>query len=147
MQLRGFATGEMSQTQKRDLQRAVTAVILAYNEASANKGDAVPQLTLQENHLAGDGKVHEDRKIPRQSNERDYNCCHTLGVVFADNGKMLPHYRGLRQSAAAVPSFAGGTEEERNALSARLTAGANQARLLLPGNTLRHGATKKPRSS
>jgi hypothetical protein len=88
----GFATGEMSQTKKRDLQRAVTAVILAYNEASANEGDAVPQLTLHENHLVGDGKVHEDRKIPRQSSERDYDYYHTLGVVFADNGKMLPHY-------------------------------------------------------
>ncbi|GKS89601.1 hypothetical protein [Acidovorax sp. SUPP2539] len=85
-----FATGGLSQTQKRDLQRAVTSVVMAYNTL-AEKAGAKP-ITIHENHLAGDGKVHEDRKIPRASNERDYDYYHTLGVSFADNGRMLPHY-------------------------------------------------------
>ncbi|WP_024904168.1 hypothetical protein [Robbsia andropogonis] len=85
-----FAIGTRSQTQKRDLQRTVAAVIMAYNEVAAEAG--APLITIHENHVKGDGKVYEDRKIPRASNERDYDYYHTLGVNYADNGRMLPHY-------------------------------------------------------
>lgn len=59
-----FATGDMSQTHKRDVQRAVTAVILAYNESVAKGGEALPSLTIHENHLVGDGKVHPIARSP-----------------------------------------------------------------------------------
>lgn len=85
-----FATGDWSQTRKRDLQRAVAAVLLAYNEVAAARGK--PPITIHENHLQGDGKVHEDRSIPRQPSACDYDYYHTLGVAHADNGRMLPHY-------------------------------------------------------
>ncbi len=85
-----FATGAWSQTRKRDLQRAVAAVLLAYNEGAATRGK--PPITIHENHLLGDGKVHEDRRLPRQPNPRDYDYYHTLGVSHAGNGRMLPHY-------------------------------------------------------
>jgi hypothetical protein len=85
-----FATGSMSQTQKRDLQRAVASVVMAYNELAAESGAA--PVSIHENHLKGDGKVYEDRNIPRVSNERDYDFYHTLGVNFAKNGRMMPHY-------------------------------------------------------
>jgi hypothetical protein len=85
-----FATGELNQTQKRDLQRAVTTVVMSYNALAAKSG--TPALSIHENHLIGDGEVHEDRKIPRKSNERDYDYYHTLGANFTDNGRMLPHY-------------------------------------------------------
>lgn len=102
----GFAAGTLSQTQKRDLQRAVASVVMAYNELAAESG--VAPVSIHENHLKGDGKVYEDRKIPRISNERDYDYYHTLGVNFAKNGRMMPHYHlefeGAlnKQSVAAV---------------------------------------------
>ncbi|MGF6851390.1 hypothetical protein [Paraburkholderia sp. CI3] len=86
----GFATGTLSPTQKRDLQRAVASVVAAYNELAAESG-ATP-VSIHENHLKGDGKVYQDRKIPRISNERDYDYYHTLGVNFAENGRMMLHY-------------------------------------------------------
>ncbi|KPW24994.1 hypothetical protein ALO83_200121 [Pseudomonas cannabina pv. alisalensis] len=85
-----FCSGELSQTEKRDLQRAVTSIVMTYNQMAAEHGEA--PISIHENHLKGDGKVYEDRHIPRKSNEKDYDYYHTLGVSYADNGKMLPHY-------------------------------------------------------
>ncbi|MGU7844125.1 hypothetical protein ACV22V_32315 [Burkholderia sp. AW33-5] len=101
-----FATGTLSQTQKRDLQRAVASVVTAYNELAAESGASL--ISIHENHLKGDGKVYEDRKIPRISNERDYDFYHTMGVNFAKNGRMMPHYHLVfgktlnKQSVGAV---------------------------------------------
>ncbi|RMN28320.1 hypothetical protein ALQ62_03349 [Pseudomonas coronafaciens pv. zizaniae] len=85
-----FCSGELSQTEKRDLQRAVTSIVMTYNQIAAEHGET--PISIHENHLEGDGKVYEDRRIPRKSNEKDYDYYHTLGVSYADNGKMLPHY-------------------------------------------------------
>ncbi len=85
-----FCSGELSQTQKRDLQRAIVSIVTAYNEVAAEEGKA--SITIHENHFKGDGYIYEHSKIPRKSNERDYDYYHTLGVNFADNGKMMPHY-------------------------------------------------------
>ncbi|MFM0069422.1 hypothetical protein [Paraburkholderia aspalathi] len=60
------------------------------NELAADSGAA--PVSIHENHLKGDGKVYEDRKIPRISNERDYDYYHTLGVSFAKNSRIMPHY-------------------------------------------------------
>ncbi|RWU17041.1 hypothetical protein DM813_27140 [Pseudomonas alkylphenolica] len=86
----GFASGELSQSTKRDVERAVTAVIAAYNGLQDSHG--LPLLTIHENHLVGDGNVHEDFHLPRQANPKDYDYYHTLGVKFGANGKMHPHY-------------------------------------------------------
>lgn len=86
----GFVLGQLTQTEKRDLQRAISSVLMAYNELAEQVGEG--KITIHENHLKGDGKINDDRHIPRQSNPRDYDFYHTLGVSFADNHKMLPHY-------------------------------------------------------
>lgn len=85
-----FSTGDLSQTEKRDLQRAIASVVMTYNQLAGQSGTA--GISIHENHLIGDNEIHEDRKIPRKSNERDYDYYHTLGVNFADNGRMMPHY-------------------------------------------------------
>lgn len=85
-----FCSGELSQTQKRDLTRAVVSIVTAYNEVAAEEGKA--PITIHENHFKGDGNIYEHRKLPRESNERDYDYYHTLGVNFTDNGNMMPHF-------------------------------------------------------
>lgn len=96
-----FASGELSQTSKRELERAVIATLAAYNQARAPRdshaqpASLTPRelpVSLHENHLTGDGQVHADRQIPRVPNPRDYDFYHTLGVPFAENGRMHPHY-------------------------------------------------------
>lgn len=85
-----FSTGELSQAEKRDLQRAIVSVAMAYNEAAVESG-ASP-VSIHENHIKGDGNLYPDRQIPREPNEQDYDYYHTLGVTFTDSGKALPHY-------------------------------------------------------
>ncbi|WP_201258199.1 hypothetical protein, partial [Piscirickettsia litoralis] len=85
-----FTTGELNQTQKRDLQRVVTSIIMAYNSIAKEK--KAPLISIHENHFIGDGEIYENRNIPRLPNEMDYDYYHTLGVNFSDNGIMMPHY-------------------------------------------------------
>lgn len=96
-----FANGELSQTTKREVEGAITATLSAYNHAMAPRdgnGQPLPAqpgelaVSLHENHLVGDGRVHPHRLIPRTPNPRDYDFYHTLGVPFAENGSMLAHY-------------------------------------------------------
>jgi hypothetical protein len=85
-----FVAGRLSPSQKRDLQRAITAVVMTYNEWAEKTGSAF--ISIHENHWLGDGKVYEARQIPREPNERSYDYYHTLGVNLAENGRMMPHY-------------------------------------------------------
>jgi hypothetical protein len=87
-----FATGALSEESKREVERAVTSTAAALNQITARSDAGAPLITIHENHLIGDGLVYEDRNIPRQGNPDDYDRYHTLGVPFAENGRMQPHY-------------------------------------------------------
>jgi hypothetical protein len=89
---RDFATGVLSQPDKREVERAVTSMIAALNQIAGTAANGLPLITIHENHLIGDGLVHQDRDIPRQGNLADYDRYHTLGVPFAENGRMQAHY-------------------------------------------------------
>jgi hypothetical protein len=82
-----FPLGELNQSTKRELGRAVISVVSAYNKASQEVA-----ISVHENHLKGDGGIYPDADIPREPNSRDYDYYHTLGIPFADNGEMQPHY-------------------------------------------------------
>lgn len=82
-----FALGNFSAQTKRALERAIVSSVQAYNQSAC-----AVAITIHENHLKGDGRIHADANIPREPNPRDYNRYHTLGVSFASNGRMLPHY-------------------------------------------------------
>ena len=101
-----FSTGALSQESKREVERAVTSTVAALNQIMAKNDAGPPLITIHENHLAGDGLVHEDRNIPRRGNPDDYDRYHTLGVPFAENGRMQAHYHlefrgGLTAAAVA----------------------------------------------
>ncbi|AFY22230.1 hypothetical protein PputUW4_05040 [Pseudomonas sp. UW4] len=103
---RDFATGALSQEEKREVGRAVISTVMALNQILARKDAEFPSITIHENHLIGDGLIHEDRNLPRQSNPDDYDRYHTLGVPFAENGRMQAHYHlefrgGLTAAAVA----------------------------------------------
>ncbi|PBJ09502.1 hypothetical protein [Pseudomonas sp. ACN5] len=103
---RDFSTGALSQEDKREVGRAVTSTVMALNQILARKDAESPSITVHENHLIGDGLIHEDRNLPRQSNPDDYDRYHTLGVPFAENGRMQAHYHlefrgGLTAAAVA----------------------------------------------
>lgn len=87
-----FATGALSQECKREVERAVTSTVAALNQVLARSDAGSPLITIHENHLLGDGLVYEDRNIPRRGNPDDYDRYHTLGVPFAENGRMQAHY-------------------------------------------------------
>ena len=50
-----FVNGKLTQTQKLDLQRAITSVVIAYNELADKSGR--PRISIHENHWKGDGEV------------------------------------------------------------------------------------------
>ncbi len=111
-----FPLNQLTQTEKRELQGAVTAIVDAYNKfidteklitiLKNQQGQAflneiqklnleTPALTIHENHLLSDAKIYQDADIPRRPNVKDYDKYHTLGAPFTEyneQGKMLPHY-------------------------------------------------------
>ncbi|MNF77180.1 hypothetical protein D3C76_875920 [compost metagenome] len=131
---RDFSTGALSQEDKREVGRAVTSTVMALNQILARKDAESPSITVHENHLIGDGLTHEDRNLPRQSNPDDYDRYHTLGVPFAENGRMQAHYHlefrgGL--TAAAVADVLNSLNDVGTVIAGREIISAEDIELIL----------------
>ncbi|WP_237886830.1 hypothetical protein [Pseudomonas sp. PGPR40] len=129
-----FATGTLSQENKREVERAVSSTVAALNQIMARNDAGPPSITIHENHLIGDGLVHEDRNIPRRGNPDDYDRYHTLGVPFAENGRMQAHYHlefrgGL--TAAAFADVLNGLNDVGTVIAGREIVSAEDIGLIL----------------